>query len=321
MITPQSLAFQNERYLLLLISLPLIIITHFFVLNYLNRRAVKFANFEAIRRVTGGRFDIRNARIISKNKLLLLVRVLVLTCLILALSEPVAMYIGHRTGSDFVIAIDASSSMLATDLAPYRLDAARQTSLEFIDSLESKTSIGVVSFAGTSTVDQGMTDDKETAREVVSGIRVKSSGGTDLGGAIMTATNLLIPSTNPRVIVLLTDGQSTVGVPVEEAIDYANKNKVIIHTIGIGTTAGGSFVKSDLLSRLDEDTLKSIAEESGGTYYRAENEAALRNAFIDISALAEEKISLRLATGLVMIALILLFIEWGMINTKYRALP
>ena len=316
-----TLTFTNPFYLWLLISLPLLIITHFFVLGYLKRRAVKFANFEAIKRVTGTKLELKNVKTISKNRFLLLIRVLVLLFLILSTAGPVLWYVGQRSDVDFVIAIDASSSMLADDFKPYRLDAARKTSSLFVNGLKSKTKIGVVSFAGTSFVEQDMTDDLKKVEDSINNINVKRVGGTDIGGAIITSANILLREESAKAIILLTDGQSTVGVPIDEAIDYANKNQITVHAIGIGTKEGGTFIKTDLVSKLDEPTLIKIAQKTGGKYYKAENEEEINNAFEDISSSAEEKIPVNLSMGFVMIALVLLFVEWGMINTKYRTLP
>jgi Ca-activated chloride channel homolog len=316
-----SLTLNNPYYLWLLLSIPLLITTHMFVLNYLNRRAVKFANFEAIKRVTGGKFDIRNSRAISKNKLLLLIRVVILVFLIFAISGPVLWYTGQASDSDFVLAIDSSSSMLADDFQPHRLDAARKASSLFLNRLNSNANVGVVSFAGTSYVEQNLDNELKKTEETIKNIRAKQSGGTDIGGAITTSTNILLNSENPRMIVLLTDGQSTVGVPVKEAIEYANENFVTINTIGIGTEEGGTFLRGDLRSKIDEETLMDVAEKTGGKYYRAKDEESLENAFNDISEVSQKKIPMDISMGLIMLALALLFIEWGMINTKYRTLP
>jgi len=316
-----TLTFNNPFYLWLLVSIPLLILTHFFVLGYLKRRAVKFANFEAIKRVTGAKFELRNVRAISKNKFLLVIRVFILLLLILSIAGPVMWYIGQSSEFDFVIAIDASSSMLADDLKPYRLDAARKASSSFVGSLKSRTKVGVVSFAGTSFVEQDLTNSLKDAEISINNIQVKMVGGTDIGGAITTSSNLLLMEENARVIILLTDGQSTVGMPVDEAVDYANKNYVTVNTIGIGTEEGGTFIRGDLISKLDEPTLIYIAQKTGGKYYRAENEDELARAFEDISAISERKIPIDLSMGFIMVALALLFVEWGMINTKYRTLP
>ena len=316
-----TLTFTNPFYLWLLISIPILIVTHFFVLVYLKRRAVKFANFEAIKRVTGTKFELKNVKTISKNRFVLVVRVLVLLLLIFSIAGPVLWYIGQSSEFDFVIAIDASSSMLADDFMPYRLDAARKASSLFVESLKARTRVGVVSFAGTSFVEQDLTDNMKKTEEAINGIRIKRAGGTDIGSAITTSSNLLLREENARVIILLTDGQSTVGMPVDEAIEYANKNHVTVNTIGIGTKEGGTFIKSDLFSKLDEPTLIEIAKKTGGKYYKAENEEELAKAFDDILSSAEEKIPINLSMGFMMIALALLFVEWGMINTKYRTLP
>jgi len=316
-----TLIFTNPFYLWLLVSIPFLIITHFFILKYLKRRAIKFANFEAIKRVTGTKFELRNVRAISKNRFLLVIRVFILLLLIFSIAGPVLWYSGQSSEFDFVIAIDASSSMLADDLKPYRLDAARKASSLFVDNLKAKTRVGVVSFAGTSFVEQDLIDNMKKTEDVINNIKIKSVGGTDIGGAITTSSNLLLREENARVIILLTDGQSTVGMPVDEAIDYANKNYVTVNTIGIGTEEGGTFIKGDLISKLDEPTLIEIAQKTGGKYYKAENEEELNKAFDDISSSAEEKIPINLSMGFMMIALALLFVEWGMINTKYRTLP
>jgi len=105
-----SLTFTNPFYLWLLVSIPLLIITHFFVLNYLNRRAVKFANFEAVKRVTGSKLELKNVKTVSKNRLLLIIRTFVLFFLIISIAGPVLWYSGQSSEFDFVIAIDASSS-------------------------------------------------------------------------------------------------------------------------------------------------------------------------------------------------------------------
>jgi Ca-activated chloride channel family protein len=316
-----TLSFTNPYYLWLLVSIPLLIITHIFVLNYLNRRAVKFANFEAIKRVTGGKFELRNSRVISKNKFLLIIRIIVLIFLISSISGPVLWYSGEESNFDFVLAIDASSSMLADDFEPYRLDAARKASALFVEGLRTRANVGVVSFAGTSYVEQDLDNNIKETLETIRKIRIKKSGGTDIGGAIITSTNLLITGENSRVIILLTDGQSTVGTPIQDAVRYANQNFVSVNTIGIGTEEGGTFLRGDLLSKIDEPALKEIAEKTGGKYYRAESQDALEQAFNEISKSSQTKIPVNLSMGLMMLALALLFIEWGMINTKYRTLP
>ena len=316
-----SLTFTNPFYLWLLVSIPLLIITHFFVLNYLNRRAVKFANFEAVKRVTGSKLELKNVKTVSKNRLLLIIRTFVLLFLIISIAGPVLWYSGQSSEFDFVIAIDASSSMLADDFYPYRLDSARKASSLFVNNIKARTKIGVVSFAGTSFVEQDLTDELRKAETAINNIRIKKTGGTDIGGAITTSSNLLLTEKNARVIILLTDGQSTVGTLIDEAIEYANKNYITINTIGIGTEEGGTFIKSNLLSKLDEPTLIEIAQKTGGKYYRADSKESLTNAFEEISESSQKKISVDLSMGLIMITLALLLIEWGMINTKYRTLP
>ena len=314
-----TLIFTNPFYLWLLVSIPFLIITHFFILKYLKRRAIKFANFEAIKRVTGTKFELRNVRAISKNRFLLVIRVFILLLLIFSIAGPVLWYSGQSSEFDFVIAIDASSSMLADDLKPYRLDAARKASSLFVDSLKAKTRVGVVSFAGTSFVEQDLIDNMKKTEDVINNIKIKSVGGTDIGGAITTSSNLLLREENARVIILLTDGQSTVGMPVDEAIDYANRYNVVVHTIGMGTKEGGQAEYG--LSTLDEDSLKSLAYNTNGKYFSAENKENLTNAFSSLFNLTEMNVSIELFDYLLIIALILIVLEFLLNNTRYIHLP
>lgn len=316
-----NIIFQNPTYLWLLISIPLLIVTHFFVLKHLKTRAWKFANFEAIKRVTGGSPSTRNAQELSKNIFLLLIKIFILTMMILAIANPVAWYIGQSSERSFIIAIDASSSMLANDFYPTRLAAAKESASVFVTELPKGARAGFVSFSGTSYVEHEISTDKDALNEKIKKLKIKSTGGTDLGEAIVTSVNMLIPEKKGKTIVLLTDGRSNVGSSLRESIDYAIEKKVVVHTIGVGTEEGGSFIKGNLISRLDEESLTKIADETGGVFHKAENEEELKNAYIEISDSTKDKISIEMQLPLIMLALALIFIEWGLVNTRYRTLP
>jgi len=280
-----------------------------------------FANFEAIRRVTGDQQTLRNSRILSKNIFLLIIQVFIVVVMIFSVAGVTIWYTGPSSENNFVLAIDASSSMLANDFEPNRLEAAKESAKLFVDSISSRTKIGLVSFAGTSFVEESLTTNLDDVKNKIEIIEIKRAGGTDLGEAIITSVNALLLDNKPMVVILLTDGRDTVGTEVAVAINYANDNQAVVHTIGVGSKAGGLFVETGLLTTLDEETLELIAVNTGGQYFRAENEEALKEVYKNIATFQEDKLSIELQMPLLLIALAFIFLEWGLINTRYRTLP
>lgn len=311
-----EITFANPVYLWFLVVIPLMVLAHFISLRFTTRKALKFANFPAIEYVTG-------KRILSKNYLLLLMRLVTLFLLILAVSGVVLWYEGETSETDFMLAIDSSGSMLAKDYEPNRLESAKGAALSFVESLPANTNVGVLSFAGVSFIRQRSTSDMSKVSKAIENISIELVGGTAIGSAIISSVNLFASPENPRVVVLLTDGQNNVGPSVEEAISYANENHVTVHTIGIGTKEGGGFPEMNLtfVSKLDSETLRMIANQTDGKYYEARNESELSEIYEEIALLGIKKISLDLSLVFLITALILLFAEWGLINTKYRTLP
>jgi hypothetical protein len=132
-------------------------------------------------------------------------------------------------------------------------------------------------------------------------------------------------------VVLLTDGVSSLSLyeenPIPRAVTYARSNNVIIHTIGVGTqtpTGAGAFIPglhSEAVT-FDEQNLQLIASSTGGEYAWARSPEQLEAAYeriIDEGSIAV--VPLRLSFGFLFLALILLFLEWGLTNTRYRLLP
>lgn len=309
-----EVTFLRPLYLTFLVSVPFFIIMHFMILQYIRRRALNFANFEIIEKITGG-------QVMNKNIVILIIRLCALILFIFSAAGTIIWYNAQTSDFDYVIAIDASSSMLADDFDPNRIEATKRAAVEFIDNLPPHTTIGLISFAGTSFIEQPLTSDSGLVKDKIMEIGIKAVGGTDLGEALVTATNMLLFDERARSIILLTDGQSNVGTDPEFGAEYANEHHVTVFTIGMATTTGGQFSQIEAISRLDEDTLKLIASNTGGIYYRAENQEELQQAYNDIAGSTEQKVSSNLQLPLLLIALFLLFVEWGLINTKYRTLP
>ncbi|MEM3877555.1 MAG: VWA domain-containing protein, partial [Candidatus Woesearchaeota archaeon] len=294
--------------------------THFFVFGFLKRRAIRFANFEVIRRIVGPQGNIANVHFVSSNILLLLIRVFSLTLLILASAGAQLRYRALVTSQSFVIAIDASSSMLANDVIPNRLSAAKESAFSFVNSL-SQGRVGVIDFAGAAFVKQPITDDLLSVKSSIKTIEVENVGGTAIGEAIITASNMLSQEQFAKTIILITDGQNNVGAGIDEAIEHANAYNIAIYTIGIGTEQGGSFIKTELVSKLDEDSLKTIAEKTGGSYFKASTPEELKSAYQQIISARVRNTAFNLSEVFLPLGIILIFLEWTLLNTRYRTLP
>lgn len=311
-----EITFSNPLYLWFLVVIPLIVLAHVITLKFTTSKALKFANFRAIEYVTG-------RKILSKNYLLLILRLVTLFLLILAVSGIAFWYEGETSEMDFMLAIDSSGSMLARDYEPNRLESAKGAAVSFVKSLPPDTEVGVLSFAGVSFIRQRPTKDMSKVSKAIENISIELVGGTAIGSAIISSVNLFTTTEKPKVIVLLTDGQNNVGPSVEEAIRYANENHITVHTIGVGTKEGGGFAEMNLtfISKLDPETLKMIANQTDGKYYEARNESELSEIYEEIALLGVEKIFVNLSLILLIVSMVLILVEWGLINTKYRTLP
>ncbi|MFH0831560.1 MAG: VWA domain-containing protein [archaeon] len=310
-----EIVFKNPAYLWFLWALLVIILLHFVTLKHVKRRALKFANFEAIERVSG-------TEIFSKNILLLYLRLVIVTCIILAAAGTTIFYTGKSSTFDYSLAIDASSSMLSEDVYPNRLEVAKDAAIIFIDSLQGRAEIAVISFSGSSFVEQELTSDMIKIKSAISAINIKYIGGTDILDAVVTSVDALLSGKNLKTIILLTDGQLNIGT-IDDTIEYAKKNSVTIHTIGLGTEEGGQLQMGDykLYSKLDTDSLKSLAYNTGGTYHETKNKNELVQAYREIMTNTSVRLSFNASITLIFIALALLLTEWFLVNTRYRTLP
>jgi len=307
-----EIIFDKPEYLWLLFSVPLLIFAHFATLKSVKRRAVKFANFAAIQRVTGG-------ELLSKNLFLLIIRIFILALFIFSISGLTLIYKGMASNYDYVLAMDNSNSMIVEDFKPSRFVVAKETAKDFADKLGPDNYVAVISFSSISQVETILSNDHLHVKQVINDIQLSDVGGTDLGQAIVNGANLLLQSDKGKAIVLLSDGQSNIGLPLEQAVDYANIREITIYTIGMATKEGADFFGVPLV--LDEETLSYIAVNTGGKYYKVENIDELKKAYDEISNITERKISNNLSLSFVILALLLLLYEWILINTKYRTIP
>lgn len=309
-----EITFVNPNYLWLFLLIPFLILTHFYGLKFSRKKAIKFANFEALARVSG-------ASRLSLNLPLLFLRFFTLLFLILALSAPIIWYMGHGGDFNFVIAIDSSGSMMADDFSPTRLEAAKKAAIDFVDKVPKGSKLALMGFSGTTFIKHGLTEDFEKIKQGIEEIKIEYSSGTAIGDAIITAGNMLIGDDKARVIVLLTDGQSNVGTVIEKAINYANEKFVTVNTIGMGTEAGGRFEEIGAISVLDADSLTLISKNTGGNFYKAETDDELMAAYREIAKTSQKKMPIKLSLWLIILTFITLAVEWIIVNTKFRAIP
>lgn len=287
-------SFTNPSYLIFLFIIPLIIFFHFYSLRHLRKSSLKFANFEAIARVKG--IDIY-----SKNIIQLILDVMIVVALVLSISGLTLHKEVSSASFSYIIAIDSSQSMGATDFIPDRLSAAKVAAISFIDILPQSTKSGVVSFSGNTHIEQELTQNRELIKISINNIEITEIGGTDLYEAVSISSNILKNEKN-KAIILLSDGQINVG-NINEVIDYAVDNGIIIHTFGIGTISGG---KTNFgISKIDENSLKSIAYNTKGKFFKIETNEKMNEAFKEIIPLTRKIGAFDLSFYLIILVIIL----------------
>jgi len=291
-----NIGFTHPIYLLFLFGIPILIFFHFFGLKNLRGRSLKFANFEAIARVKG--IDLY-----SKNIFLLIFNILFIILLVFALSGFSVYQEMEASSFSFVIAIDNSESMSAVDISPNRLEAAKETAISFVNSLPLESYVAILSFSGDSRIEQRLTKNKQEIKYAIDNIEASDIKGTDVFEAVSNSVLLLDKEKN-KAIILLSDGQINIG-KINDAIDYAKFNEVLIHTIGIGSIEGGQTDYG--FSKLDEDSLKSLAYNTNGKYFSVGSKAELTNSFSQISGATRRLGSINLGSYLI-ISVIILFI-------------
>ena len=225
-------------------------------------------------------------------------------------------------GTDIVIAVDVSKSMLASDLKPNRLENAKSALNLILNSkIISGNRVGLVSFAGSSFIQCPLTTDINALSLFVEELKpdLIPIGGTDIGGAIRTCLKTLGESPVPsKSIILITDGEDT-GNDALAATEEAALQKVKIFTIGIGSELGETLpeldengnltgVKRDkngniVISRLDSNLIKTIAQKTGGNYYIVEANSTgntnissiLSGIWTSLSAIPKQKIKFHIS--------------------------
>jgi Ca-activated chloride channel family protein len=202
-------------------------------------------------------------------------------------------------GIDIMLVLDVSGSMELGDLRPNRLEAAKRVAQEFING-RSGDRLGLVVFAGDAYSLAPLTTDYELLRESIDGLKLGmiANDGTAIGTALGVATNRLRDSrSRTRVCILISDGENTAGsLDPLTAAQLAHAYGLKIYTIGLGEDGVVPFGKDGLgrtnyvNTRLDETTMRQIAEAGEGQFFRATDNAALRQVFQRINRYEKSEI-------------------------------
>ena len=330
----ENIQFANPEYLWFLTSIPVIAL-----LSYLTRNKT-----QAVLKMSSLKgFDQKSSFLARLRYALWLFRLGALALIILALARPQTVDVSTRTitnkGIDIVMAIDVSSSMLAQDLKPNRLDALKQVARTFVEDRVSDR-IGLVIYAGESYTKTPITSDKSIVTNSLNSIRFDGliEDGTAIGMGLATAVNRLKDSrAKSKVIILLTDGVNNSGfidpkIAAELAVEYNIKT----YTIGLGSNGtarapigilpNGQFQYGMTKVEIDEELLKQIATTTGGQYFRATDNRKLEEVYAEINKLEKTEVEefkyynyQELFRPLVLWGLGLLFLEWFLRNTLFKS--
>lgn len=274
---------------------------------------------------------------------LFVMRILALSALIIAMARPRTVDISSQTkttkGIDIVLSIDVSSSMLAKDLKPNRMEALKVVAADFVQSRPNDR-IGLVLYAGEGYTKVPVTSDKAVVIDALLGIKFDNvlQDGTAIGTGLATAINRLKDSkAKSRVIILLTDGVNNSGtIEPETASEIAKEYGIKVYTIGLGSNGmamypysiapNGDFIYKMMKVEIDEKFMKSIAKNTGGKYFRATSNSKLEMIYDEINKLETTEIEElkfydydeKYRTFLIFAGLLLL-LEVGLRNTVYRS--
>ena len=270
-------------------------------------------------------------------------RLAAIGCVIVILARPQTRdrwQTEETEGTDIVLALDVSTSMLARDFRPDRFEAAKEVASKFIAGRETDN-IGIVIFSGESFTLVPMTSDKAVLLNYVQDIKMGMlEDGTAIGDGLATAINRIKGGkAKSKSIILLTDGSNNTGIVAPlTAAEIARRMGVKVYTIGVGTNGEAEFpigrniygkVEYQLMPVvIDEVTLKKIANTTGGAYFRATDKSTLHDIFNEIDKLEKTKMDVKqfshtednyLPWALALLALVI--VELLARNTILRNIP
>lgn len=277
--------WQSPARLWLLLGVLALVVGYLVAQRRHSRYAVRFTNLRLLDRVAPHRPAWR--RHVPAGLFLAM-----LALLVVGFARPTAEVRVPRERATVMVAVDVSTSMLATDVDPDRLTAAKGSARRFVDGLPDEFNVGLVAFAGSAAVLVPPGTDREALHDGIDRLVEGATGvqGTAIGEAINTSLGAVralddraAKDPPPARIILLSDGANTSGKDPMEAAGDAVSAKVPVHTISFGT-AGGFVDRGgrSIQVPVDGQTLRAVAEETGGGFHEATTAEELRAVYEDI---------------------------------------
>jgi Ca-activated chloride channel family protein len=329
----ENIEFANPKLLWLLLLVPLAII--WYILRHKKQEAaVTFSDLK-------GMVKLPRTWKAWFRHLLFVLKMAALALLIVALARPQSSSTNSTSnieGIDIVMAMDVSGSMLARDLKPDRLTAAKQVASDFVKDRPGDR-MGLVIFSGETFTQVPLTTDHGVMLNMLAEMKNGLiDDGTAIGDGLATAISRLKDSEAvSKVVILLTDGMNNAGsVDPYTAAEIAKLYGIRVYTIGVGTYGTAPYPVQDFFGRtvmqqikveIDERLLTTIATSTGGKYFRANNNKKLDEIYQEIDKLERSKIEVtefrRLHEEfypLVAWAIVLLLLEFLLRKTIFRTL-
>ena len=334
--------FLWPEFLWLLVALPLLIVWYMWLLKRRRKAAASFSSLSLVKQAMVGQAAWR--RHVPPALFLI-----ALAAMLIAASRPMAVITLPSNQKTIILAMDVSGSMRATDIQPTRFIAAQQAAKHFLTTLPREVKVGIVAFAGSAQVAQFPTLNREdlvqaidrfqmqrataTGNAIVislatifpdAGIELAQMGGNRPFGS-NTARSLNEPpkvqkehtpvppgSYSSAAIIMLTDGQRTTGVDPMEAAKMAADRGVRVYTVGMGTVDGETigFEGWSMRVRLDEETLKAVANRTAADYFYAGTSTDLTKVYEKLSSrISTEKKETEISGLLALLAAVLTLIS------------
>jgi Ca-activated chloride channel family protein len=332
----KEIYFAQSLVLPLFVVVPLLI--YWYVKNYNRKQAtIKVSTSDAFT-TTSTKTRLRHLPFI--------LRLLALSCLILALARPQKrnnQQVTQGEGIDIILCMDVSGSMASRDILPSRFEVAKEVAEQFIRN-RPVDRIGIVIFSGEAFSQVPLTADKNMLITQIRSLESRRylADGTVIGEGLATAVDRLSKSTaKSKVIILLTDGKEdppeTRLIDPLTALEIAKSQGVKVYTIGMGaipsniveiTGTETTARKNPAIDFIDEQLLRKIADETGGKYFRAKDKNGLENIYSQIDLMEKSKIEItsfkryeERFLPFVLGALIFLFLEMLLRFTILRKFP
>ena len=274
--------FDSALILIALIVIPGLYVLYSKISAKKKKEAIKFSNLAFIKSAIG---DKKKSR---RDSWLFILSLAAIGLMIIGFADPHIPLEQSKEGVNVVLVIDVSGSMQATDYTPNRLEAAKDSARILLESLQLKDHAGIITFETGATTAAYLSPYKDKVIEKLSSISPKE-GNTAIGDGLSLGVDMATSIPNKKkVVILLSDGVNNAGViSPYEAVAFAKSNDIQVYTIGLGSEKkvllGYDFFGRAQYAELDENTLKAIAQQTGGKYFKSVDKQTLDEIYQNIS--------------------------------------